>query len=566
MKKITFIIAILFAGLSIGQTIKINEVDADQTSTDTEEFIEILSENPSQSLDGYIVVLYNGSNDLSYTTVDLNGFTTDANGFFIIGSDAVSGVDIPLGADNTIQNGADAIAIYQDSAANFPNGTPVTNTNLIDAIVYGTSDDDDAELLAGLGQTTQYDENLNGNKDTESLQRKLDNTFCTALPTLRAENACPDCSFVITNTIITCDTQTSGQDSVTIEVEYAGAGDDTYTVAITSGGGVVGGDDPTSVAEGTITLTAVSENTTITLGVTSTFCNISEDITTPVCEPANQVSSIADLRAGTIGNVYILTTEALVTFAQNFRNQKFIEDNTGAILIDDDNEIITSTYAIGDGVTGLKGMLDEHNGMLQFIPEEDPGSPSSNGNTITAQDVSISDLNANPENYESEYVEITSAVMVDNSTNATWDVGTVYELSNADGTFNFRTSFYGANYIDQLVPTTAVVIAGIITERENDGSFYITARDNNDANTILGTNNNTNTVFSVYPNPANDYVNISSKNSGEITVSIFNILGKQVINTTIISERLNIANLTTGVYLMNISQNGISSTKKLVVR
>ncbi|WP_339702710.1 T9SS type A sorting domain-containing protein [uncultured Marixanthomonas sp.] len=191
MKKIT-LLAALFASVASFAQISINEVDSDQTSTDTEEFIELLSDTPNFSLDGYVVVLFNGNttDNVSYTTVDLAGFETDSDGYFVIGSDAVSGADVTLGADNTIQNGADAVAIYQDDAANFPNETPATTTNLIDVIVYGTSDDDDTDLLAALGETVQYDENANGNKDTESLQLNTDGTYCVAEPTLRAENDC----------------------------------------------------------------------------------------------------------------------------------------------------------------------------------------------------------------------------------------------------------------------------------------------------------------------------------------------------------------------------------------
>ncbi len=189
MKTITFIIFLLFATISFSQ-IRINEVDADQTGTDVTEFVEIRSDSPNFSLEGYVVVFYNGSDDESYKTVDLTGYVTDAEGYFIIGSSGTPGVDISIGTSNTIQNGPDAIAIHQDDASNFPNGTPVTNANLIDAIVYGTNDDDDPELLAGLDQTVQWDEDLNGNKDTESIQYLSVGSFCVMLPTLRETNAC----------------------------------------------------------------------------------------------------------------------------------------------------------------------------------------------------------------------------------------------------------------------------------------------------------------------------------------------------------------------------------------
>ena len=83
---------------------------------------------------------------------------------------------------------------------------------------------------------------------------------------------------------------------------------------------------------------------------------------------------------------------------------------------------------------------------------------------------------------------------------------------------------------------------------------------------VLGLGDNNQNEFSVYPNPANGYVNISSKVSGDKNIAIYNVLGKQVINTIISSERLDISNLNSGVYIMKISQNGVSSTKKLVVR
>ena len=167
----------------------ISEIDADQTGTDDQEFVEIQTEFANQSLNGMLVVFFNGSNDSSYRTLDLTGFASDENGYFLLGSDAVPGADITMGASNTIQNGADAVALYMADAANFPDGTAATDAGLLDAIVYGTGDADDAELLTALGQTTQWDENENGAKDTESLQfDAATGGFCTQLPTPKAVN------------------------------------------------------------------------------------------------------------------------------------------------------------------------------------------------------------------------------------------------------------------------------------------------------------------------------------------------------------------------------------------
>ncbi len=148
----------------------INEIDSDTPGIDAAEFIE-LSGTPNGSLDHFVVVLFNGANDLSYRAYDLDGLSLDANGFFLIGNSGVAGVDLVI-PNNTIQNGADAVAIYD--TASFVILSFTTTINLVDAIVYDTDDADDNGLLVGLGQSVQYNENENGLVDTQSVSRSTD--------------------------------------------------------------------------------------------------------------------------------------------------------------------------------------------------------------------------------------------------------------------------------------------------------------------------------------------------------------------------------------------------------
>ena len=152
--------------------IVINELDADTAGTDTAEFLELYDGGVgNSSLSGFIVVLYNGSNDSSYNTIDLTGFSTDADGYFVIGNSGVTNVDLVV-PGNTFQNGADAVAIYQADAASFPNGTAVTTDNLVDALVYDTNDSDDPALLVLLNAgEAQVNEGGGGDKDGQSSQR-----------------------------------------------------------------------------------------------------------------------------------------------------------------------------------------------------------------------------------------------------------------------------------------------------------------------------------------------------------------------------------------------------------
>lgn len=127
--------------------IVINEVDVDTPSTDTAEFIELYDGGVGNTtLEGLALVFFDGADDKSYLAIDLDGFSTDANGYLVVGNKAVASAVITF-ADSTLQNGADAIALYIGSASDFPKNTPITTTKLLDAIVYGTDDDSDAGLL-----------------------------------------------------------------------------------------------------------------------------------------------------------------------------------------------------------------------------------------------------------------------------------------------------------------------------------------------------------------------------------------------------------------------------------
>jgi len=183
VKKLLFSFFLFFTIITHSQSIVINELDADTPSTDVLEFVELKTSTPNMALDGYVVVFFNGSSDTSYAAYDLDGYSSDANGIFLIGNSGVSPTPTIIFNTNFLQNGADAVAVYQDNATTFPNGTTVSSVNLEDALVYDTNDSDDAGLLTGLGQTIQYNENMNSDKDNQSLQRKSDGTFEAKTPT-----------------------------------------------------------------------------------------------------------------------------------------------------------------------------------------------------------------------------------------------------------------------------------------------------------------------------------------------------------------------------------------------
>ncbi len=173
----------------------INELDADQPQTDAAEFIELIGE-PNTSLDGLVVVFINGNNDQAYAAYDLDGYSTDANGLFVLGNVGVAAAQL-IFPDNTLQNGQDAVAIYLGNAVDWPAGAVPTNANLVDAVVYDTQDADDTVLIDLLtpGQP-QIDENGDMNGVFNSISRVPDggapfntSVFVLQAPTPGAFNA-----------------------------------------------------------------------------------------------------------------------------------------------------------------------------------------------------------------------------------------------------------------------------------------------------------------------------------------------------------------------------------------
>ncbi|MEE9349163.1 MAG: endonuclease [Flavobacteriaceae bacterium] len=220
MKQITIIFFLIITQFTQAQIV-INEVDSDTVGTDTKEFIELKSDTPNFPLDGYVVVLFNGSTngaDSSYYNIDLNGYTTDINGLLLIGSVNVSPVPQLIISTSVIQNGADAVAIYSGSFYDFLDGTLATTNNLIDALVYDTSDPDDTVLMNLLGVTTQTNENENGLKTTESVQRDNNGNYFVATPTPRQLN---DGTGIVLNgvNILVTNTQYNENDSFDITFE-----------------------------------------------------------------------------------------------------------------------------------------------------------------------------------------------------------------------------------------------------------------------------------------------------------------------------------------------------------
>ncbi len=237
-----------------------------------------------------------------------------------------------------------------------------------------------------------------------------------------------------------------------------------------------------------------------------------------IIPPPPQFSTLAELRAGTPGTTYTYTGQGILTFKQSFRNQKYIQDATAAILIDDNSGKLTTTYNLGDAITNITGTVAEFNGMLQFTPESDPGPAASTGNSITPEVVTLAQLYGNWENYEAELIKVPNITFTNPTGN--FANGTIYPVTdNNSTTADFRTTFYDVDYINTPVPAFTQDVV-VIPNSRSDGD-HITSRSLSDFQYVSSDNIVITEIMYNPPDAGNDTIEfIEFYNKGAVAVNM----------------------------------------------
>jgi hypothetical protein len=96
--------------------------------------------------------------------------------------------------------------------------------------------------------------------------------------------------------------------------------------------------------------------------------------------------------------------------------------------------------------------------------------------------------------------------------------------------------------------------------RMGDSWAYVTSG-------VLRNNQSSISGLRVYPNPvSNGTLFIETSANAEKTVTVFDVLGKQVLNISTSNNTINVASLHTGVYIVNITEEGKTASRKLVIK
>ena len=572
MKKIYVLLLILtISSVSFGQVI--NEVDADTPGTDVAEFIEI-KHTPNTALDGHVVVLFNGNGDTSYAAYDLTGKITDANGLFIIANTAlVTGTDIDMGASNKLQNGADAVALFTGAVTDFPNGTAVTSTNLLSGVVYDTGDGDDTGLLAAIGGV-QYDERENSLSDTQSIQRKDDGTYQLKNITFRQLNDAATCDFSMSSPSAVCDNITAGVDTYTATVNFSGGGGGTFTVTADSGTVDLSAGNPTNDATGTITVTGIAEGTDVIINVTNgAICDVDYTVSAVTCIPALTLplsesftysdgslvgNSSWEHSGGATGNLLVASGKAVVQHGTPDEDLFLpFTPVSGSIYFAFDFSVIAQENPISgtdnEYFAHLKNDAYGYAARIDIVPPSAGGDFSIGIATLasTANSTWATDFD-----FDTDYRVTVKYDQINNTTDLWIDATAETDVS-----------------ISGEIPTSGPIAVESFALRQSDSSTNEGVLIDNltiaqtFSETLSSNTVSTMTNFRLYPNPAKrGFINITSTGSGAIQANVFDILGKQVINTAVANGRLDVSPLNRGVYIVKLTQGAATTTKKLIVQ
>ena len=588
MKKLYILLfTYLVTSLSFGQTVFINEIHYDNSGGDVGEGVEIAGP-AGTNLTTYTITAYNGSSTsgASYNSLVLSGSIPD---------EGSSGYGTVFFAITGLQNGA------PDGLALDNNGTLIQFLSYEGSFT-GVGGIADAVLSTDIGvaetSSTLVGESLqlsgtgfvytdfSWNTPTTASSDLINSgqTFGTPVPTLKISGT--DAPANGSTIIDDPETATPGNATIDFETTNFDVGEpgtgteaDGYivwsVVNINNASNNDGGNIYTANDGFEYTVTGVIA------GATYDFTSELVDNTGASLSPAAvygfritiaeyiDVADIAALRASTVDpDMYYRVTGQVIntnTDADTEQTMHF-QDATGGIKVfDSDYEV--QSYIVGDAVSNIRGHLESVNDVLQFVPTfADWGTPDSTGNTPAVQTVTIATLITSWEVYESELVNINGVTFVDAGGTFVAAIGGTgnYDISDTSGgPITFRTDFGTADYIGGTIPSGSQNIVVIVSEFF--GGVQVTARSLSDF--TLDSKSFEIEEFNMYPNPTSlGYVNISSKTNTKMDISVFDILGKQVLEGKVENNQLNVSSLNAGVYIMKASQGEAVTTKKLVIK
>lgn len=354
------------------------------------------------------------------------------------------------------------------------------------------------------------------------------------------------CNITLDTEVSMCDAKTSGADTYNVSIPFTG-GSNSSTYTLTSDFGTIGGDNPSSMASGTITVTNIPEGTDITFNlkgdVASSSCDITRKVSSPVCLPDPTCSSV-----GALVITEIMQNPSAVS---DDKGEYFEVYNTTNSPIELQGWIIKSVTTDAKDDIIKTSLIVPANGYVVFGENSD--TATNGGVTVDYQYDSKIFLGNGSDSIALEC----GGVIIDN---VSWDNGATFpdptgkSMELATDKYTATDNDTGSNWAEA---TSAIVTDGDLGTPGSVNDFVLSLSRVN----ILG--------FTTYPNPiTNKEFTISSSNSSMKSIVIFNVLGKKVLTTSFSGTKstIDVSAINSGIYILKVTENGKTATKKLVIR
>ncbi len=192
--------------------------------------------------------------------------------------------------------------------------------------------------------------------------------------------------------------------------------------------------------------------------------------------------TIAELRAKEADGTteYTLDGSAVVTAIGSQRNQKWIQDASGAgIMIDDPGNVITEYFSVGDNISGLKGTLTTYYGALQFTPTQNAR------NEYVGMSVSPMELlpedgfdDARLKSLEGSLVTVNGCVFDQDHQGQEFVNGYSYMADCQGADVYVRVHIYNTDLTGSTIPSEEFKLTGLVVAYSNH--YYISPRSLDD--------------------------------------------------------------------------------------
>jgi hypothetical protein len=409
------------------------------------------------------------------------------------------------------------------------------------------------------------------------------------------------CDIQVGTITTSCVTETAGVDTYNVSIDFTGGGTSTYT--LTADNGTVGGDNPSMMASGTITISGVNEGTNIVFTVTgdaaNSSCDFTRNISSPTCKalPFTESFDYADasilsdqanweITSSSSDDILVSSGSLDYTGLKASVGNKIVFDGVGSDVATRFTDVTSGTvyasflfkvtaFQTGsspDTTDGGYFAIVASNNSFQTRIWVRP-NPDTSGTTY---DIGFGSESSNPPFSTSTY-NLNDVLLIVTSYNV--DTREINLWINPD-----------ASTFENAAPTATLTSTdGDTTPPSSINSFILRQDSSNETPTIemdelriatswaevtpkeptASINQNEIEGFAVYPNPVESKTfKLSSASITTKTVQIFNVLGKEVYSTKVngTNNDIDVASLNAGIYILKVLENGRMASKKLIIK